>query len=79
MEAYSEPCQTSKMGCFAKIVDGSKPLTIFAKRSILIVWQGPEHASDIGMKQLDNTNENIFSYMHDTPQYLAINLLVNNT
>ena len=21
-EAYSEPCQTSKMGCFAKIVNG---------------------------------------------------------
>ena len=32
------------MGRFAK------PLTIFAKHSILIVWQGPEHASDIGMK-----------------------------
>ena len=50
LEAYSEPCQTSKMGRFAKIVDGPKLLTIFAKHSILIVWQGPEHASDIGMK-----------------------------
>ena len=22
LEAYSEPCQTSKMGCFSKIVSG---------------------------------------------------------
>ena len=37
-EAYSEPCQTSKMKCFAKIINGLKLLTIFAKRSILDVW-----------------------------------------
>ena len=28
-ETYSEPCQTAKIECFAKIVNGSKPLTIF--------------------------------------------------
>ena len=36
-EAHSEPCQTSKMECFAKIVHGLTPLTIFAERSILDV------------------------------------------
>ena len=34
-DAYSEPYQTSKMECFAKIVNGLKPLAIFAKISIL--------------------------------------------
>ena len=28
-KAYSEPCQTSKMELFAKIVSGVKPLTTF--------------------------------------------------
>ena len=45
------------MEIFAKIVDGLQPLTfsakgfqplnIFAKRSILDVWQGSEYASDM--------------------------------
>ena len=30
---HSEPCQTSKMEFFAKIVNGQKPLTIFTKSS----------------------------------------------
>ena len=34
LEAYSESCQTSKMECFAKIVNGYKLLTVFAKHSI---------------------------------------------
>ena len=38
-EAYSEPSQTSRMECFAKIV---KSLTIFAKHFILT---GSEYAS----------------------------------
>ena len=33
-KAYSEPNQTSKMKFFAKIVNGCKLLTIFAKGSI---------------------------------------------
>ena len=41
---YSEPCQTSKMELFAKIVNG-KLLTPFAKGFILDVWQGSEYAS----------------------------------
>ena len=34
-EMSSEPCQTSKMEHFAKIVNNFLPLTIFAKCSIL--------------------------------------------
>ena len=41
-EAHSEPV---KMKCFAKIVND---LTIFAKHSILDVWEGSEYASDTG-------------------------------
>ena len=37
-EAYSEPCQTSKMERSAKIVNGLKALTTLAKRFILDVW-----------------------------------------
>ena len=43
---YPEPFQTFKMDYFAKIVN-SLPLIIFAKWSILIVWQGPEYASGL--------------------------------
>ena len=32
-EAYSEPCQTSKMELFTKIVNGYEPLAIFAWQS----------------------------------------------
>ena len=39
-EAYSEPCQTCKIEVFAKIV-------IFAKDSLLNVWQGFEYTPDI--------------------------------
>ena len=34
-KAYSEPCQTSKMERFAKIVNRFHPLTFFGKRSNL--------------------------------------------
>ena len=30
---------------FEKIIEGFEPLSIFAKRSILNVWQGSEYAS----------------------------------
>ena len=36
-EAYSEPCQTSKMDLFVKIVDGGWQLAKLAKSSILDV------------------------------------------
>ena len=44
-EAYSEPCQTSKMEVFTKIVSSFLLLTIFTKSSILDVWQDFEQAS----------------------------------
>ena len=34
-QAYSEPCQTSNMECFAKIVKEFQPLTIFTKILVL--------------------------------------------
>ena len=40
---YSETFQTSKIERFAKIVNNSKPLTIFGKSSILDIWQGAEY------------------------------------
>ena len=39
LEAYFEPFQTSKMEPSAEIVNGSQPLTIFTKRSILNVFK----------------------------------------
>ena len=50
-EAHLEPSQTSKMDLFAKLVNVSKSLTIFAKSSILDVWQGPEYAPGIQKKK----------------------------
>ena len=44
-EAYSEPCAPSKTDRFAKVVNGFQLLTIFAKYSILDVWQSPEYVS----------------------------------
>ena len=46
-EEYSEPCQTFKMEVFAKIVKGFSFFTIFAKNSILHVWQDSEFASAV--------------------------------
>ena len=34
-KVYSEPCQTSKVTRFAKMVNDFQPLTVFAKHSIL--------------------------------------------
>ena len=44
-DAYSQPCQTSKMELFAEIVQDWKSLTIFARSSIFEVWQGSEYSS----------------------------------
>ena len=38
-QTYSDLCQTTKMDNFAKIVTDLNPLTIFAKNSILDIWQ----------------------------------------
>ena len=45
-EAYSEPCQTSKMEAFTKIVNGFSVLTISAKSFTLDVLQDSEFASE---------------------------------
>ena len=44
-ETYSEPIQTSEIGLFAEIVNGSNPLTIFTKSPIFDVWMGSEYIS----------------------------------
>ena len=53
-EAYSEPCQTSKMKRFAKIVYGFSPLSsekepkITSKKSaILNIWQDFDYGSAV--------------------------------
>ena len=44
--AYSELCQTLKMELVTKVDNIFKPLTIFAKRSILDIWQGSDYVSE---------------------------------
>ena len=46
-KALSEPSPTSKLGLFAKLLNGFQPLIIFAKSSILYVLLGHEHSCDI--------------------------------
>ena len=41
----SEPSQTSKMDFFEKIINSWKPLTIFAKSTILEVWLSSAYVS----------------------------------
>ena len=49
-ETYSEPSQTSKMELFVKIVKSWNPLSIFAKSSIIDVWQCSEDNSEFSCK-----------------------------
>ena len=51
-EAYSEPCQASKMKRFAKIVHSFQSWTIFAKHSVLDFWQGSEYANDLQVSDI---------------------------
>ena len=49
LETFSEPCQTSKMELFEKIVNGFQSLIIFGKSSILMfLYQSPVGA--VGLK-----------------------------
>ena len=41
---------------FAKIVNGFQLLTIFAKRSILGIWQGSEYASVYFKSEISSKN-----------------------
>ena len=45
-ETYSQPCETSKRECFAKVVNGLQLLTLFTEHAMSDVWQGFECASD---------------------------------
>ena len=74
-EANSEPCQTTKMEAFAKIVSGFQFLTIFAKSSILDLWQDSEFPSE--------TSSNLWKKLHLSCLtgfwiYLFINLFSQN-
>ena len=47
-KTYSEPCQTSKMECFAKIINDFYPLTTFAKEPFskkCDIWCHKGHAN----------------------------------
>ena len=61
-EANSESCQTSKMEFFAKIVKNYKPFNIFAKTSILDIWQASEYASELASKFKNVSFLNQFEY-----------------
>ena len=50
--------KTSKKERFAKIVNGFQPITIFAIRSILDVWQCSEYASVVTLKSKHTTKDN---------------------
>ena len=45
-QVYSEPCQLSKIGHSAENVAGVKVLIVFAKTSMLDIWQGSEYTSN---------------------------------
>ena len=51
-EVYPDPSWTSKIGLFAKIINGFQPLTIFAKSSILDVQLGSEYTSESSVLNL---------------------------
>ena len=43
-EAYSEPYQMSEIELFSKIINTIHSLTVFAKISVLVVWECSEYA-----------------------------------
>ena len=50
-EFHSEPSQTSKVELFAKTVNGSELLIVFARSSILDDWSGSEYACFVHKKE----------------------------
>ena len=60
---------------FEKIVNGLKPLTIFAKRSILDVWQGSGYAS--GVKSSEAQKASIFTKIVINKLSINENLLIS--
>ena len=56
IEAYSEPCQISRIVLLAEICNGWKPLTSFTRSSILDVYQGSEYVSGIRSDKVSNNS-----------------------
>ena len=54
-QVYLEPNQISTMKIFVKTVSGWKPLTNFAKSSILDFWMGSKYASVNYMEEVKQT------------------------
>ena len=50
VETNLEPCETPEMEIFMQRVNSWKPLTIFAKTSIFLVWHGCEYACEFPNK-----------------------------
>ena len=50
-ESHSEPSQTTKVELFAKIVNGSKSLIVFAGSSFLDDWFGSKYACIVRKKE----------------------------
>ena len=55
LDVNSESCQISIVEGFAIIVIGFQPSSVFAKRSILDVWQGSEYTFSWMMVSVGNT------------------------
>ena len=50
-EAYLGSCQTSVIKFFTHIIYRYKPLTFYAKSSILNIWQGPKYAHETNVQK----------------------------
>ena len=69
-EAYTEPCQTSKMEVFAKMVNGFSFLSIFAKIFILDVWEDSEFASESSNDLAEKAPSQLFGRVLNPPLYI---------
>ena len=59
-EAYLQPYQTSMIEVFTKVVNDYSLSVIFAKRSVINVWQGPRCVS-VFVKVIASNYNNIAS------------------
>lgn len=71
-EVYLEPCQTSEMEPFVKIVRRFHSFTIFAESSFLDLGQGSEHAVEINLKvRMVMSNECLLKFKNVLRIYLS--------
>ena len=70
-EAYSEPCQASKMKPSVKIFSqkATQSFTIFAKNSILDIWQRSEYTSE--PEYYHQTSDNVWEKIELCPTKAA--------